>query len=347
MIRRLAPILVALVAAASFAAGADSAPRTTTVHVAFVRAGKILPVVRTVPAEQDPAESALRQLLHGPSPAERAQGFRSAIASETILRWLRLTGEGYVASFTSRLLAPATPRTQVTRFAQILATLRQFGGASTIAVAVNGRLVDTLSLAPAPPTWRPRAVAGTALHAGEYPFSLRGVQLRLASLGYLDRADVTGELDYRTSQALLAFQGWQGIDRTATVDEQSQLELARATRPRPAATGVGHRIEIHRDRGVLLTVDGNEVIRAVHTSTGAYGRTPAGEFAVYRKERLSWSNLFHVWMPFAAYFTGGIATHEYPDVPSYPASHGCVRLPAGEAERVWNFVSLGTPVRVF
>ena len=94
-------------------------------------------------------------------------------------------------------------------------------------------------------------------------------------------------------------------------------------------------------------IDGGEVVRAMHTSTGAYGRTPAGDFSVYRKERLSWSNLFHVWMPYAAYFRGGIATHEYPDVPSYPASHGCVRLPAGEAERVWTFVSLGTPVRVF
>jgi lipoprotein-anchoring transpeptidase ErfK/SrfK len=51
-------------------------------------------------------------------------------------------------------------------------------------------------------------------------------------------------------------------------------------------------------------------------------------------------------MPYAAYFRGGIATHESPDVPSYPASHGCVRLPAGEAERVYRFVEVGTPVAV-
>jgi len=34
-------------------------------------------------------------------------------------------------------------------------------------------------------------------------------------------------------------------------------------------------------------------------------------------------------------------------VPSYPASHGCVRLPAGEAQRVYAFARLGTPVHVF
>jgi lipoprotein-anchoring transpeptidase ErfK/SrfK len=94
-------------------------------------------------------------------------------------------------------------------------------------------------------------------------------------------------------------------------------------------------------------LDGNEVVRAVHTSTGAGGATPGGGYRVYRKELYSWSVPFQVWMPYAAYFVGGIATHEYPDVPSYPASHGCVRLPAGEAKRVYSFVDVGTPVRVF
>ena len=51
-------------------------------------------------------------------------------------------------------------------------------------------------------------------------------------------------------------------------------------------------------------------------------------------------------MPYAAYFRGGIATHQSPDVPSYPASHGCVRLPEKEAERVYRFVDVGTPVAV-
>jgi lipoprotein-anchoring transpeptidase ErfK/SrfK len=43
---------------------------------------------------------------------------------------------------------------------------------------------------------------------------------------------------------------------------------------------------------------------------------------------------------------GGIALHEYPEVPVFPASHGCVRLPAGEAQRVYDFSSVGTRVTV-
>ena len=93
-------------------------------------------------------------------------------------------------------------------------------------------------------------------------------------------------------------------------------------------------------------VESGEVVRVVHTSTGTWGLTPVGSFRVYVKALLSWSIPFKVWMPYAAYFTGGIATHQSPNVPSYPASHGCVRLPEGEAERVYRFVEVGTPVTV-
>jgi len=93
-------------------------------------------------------------------------------------------------------------------------------------------------------------------------------------------------------------------------------------------------------------VEDGEVVRVIHTSTGSFGRTPTGDFRVYVKSIYSWSVPFHVWMPYAAYFHGGIATHQSPDVPSYPASHGCVRLPEGEADRVYRFVDVGTPVSV-
>ena len=176
---------------------------------------------------------------------------------------------------------------------------------------------------------------------------MRGVQLRLWQLGYLSSADVTGTYDYATSQSLLAFQGWEDLARTGTVSGETQLALVKAKRPKAWSPRSGRSVEIHRDRGVLLLVEGGEVWRAVHTSTGAGGATPSGEFRVYRKERMSWSYPFSVWMPFASYFVGGIAMHEYSHVPEYPASHGCVRLPDGDAERVYRFAEVGTPVIVF
>jgi lipoprotein-anchoring transpeptidase ErfK/SrfK len=91
---------------------------------------------------------------------------------------------------------------------------------------------------------------------------------------------------------------------------------------------------------------GGRVLRAIHISSGAGGRTPRGDFHVYRKEQMSWSIPFKVWMPWASYFVGGIAMHQYSSVPSYPASHGCVRMPSSEATRVYAFAGYGMSVWV-
>ena len=106
-------------------------------------------------------------------------------------------------------------------------------------------------------------------------------------------------------------------------------------------------MEIHRDLGVLLLLEGNRVVQAVHISTGAGGATPSGSYSVYRKELMSWSVPFSVWLPYASYFNGGMALHSYPDVPPWPASHGCVRVSPPEAPFVYDFADYGTPIRVF
>ena len=88
-------------------------------------------------------------------------------------------------------------------------------------------------------------------------------------------------------------------------------------------------------------------MRTISVSTGAPGYdTPAGSYSIFRKEEMSWSVPFEVWLPWASYFVGGIAFHEYPDVPPYPASHGCVRVPRYDAKLVYDFTPIGTPVAV-
>jgi lipoprotein-anchoring transpeptidase ErfK/SrfK len=46
------------------------------------------------------------------------------------------------------------------------------------------------------------------------------------------------------------------------------------------------------------------------------------------------------------YFNAGIAFHEYPNVPAYPASHGCIRVPAPDAQKVYAFATNGAVVSV-
>jgi hypothetical protein len=311
-----------------------------TVEVSFVKNGWIVRVERVVPRGATAAETAVRELTQGPTRLERRRGIRTAIPEGVRLRSLRADAATWFASFSRSLLASGSAETKRMRVWQIAATLAPHGERDEVAIATEGRFVTSVRLGTRPGAWR--AERGE----NDYFYADRGVRLRLAALGYLDRRDVADADPYLAEQALLAFQGWEDLERTGTVTGQTQLALFASKPPRPASHREGRRIEIHRDRGVLLMVEDGDVVRAVHTSTGVGGITPVGDFAVYAKVLMSWSVPFQVWMPYAAYFRGGIATHQSPNVPSYPASHGCVRLPEGEAHRVYDFVTIGTPVSV-
>ena len=67
---------------------------------------------------------------------------------------------------------------------------------------------------------------------------------------------------------------------------------------------------------------GGKVTLTVATSTGATGNTPLGTWHVYRKV-----GGFDWVLYYPSYFLRGFAVHGYPDVPPYPASHGCARIP--------------------
>jgi hypothetical protein len=177
-------------------------------------------------------------------------------------------------------------------------------------------------------------------------FGIREAQELLAELGYLAPEVVTGQADDATAVAVLEFQKWTGLSRDGVLGAETLRALEHAMRPRPVTLVPGRHVEILLDRQLALLVDDGRVVRAVHISSGAGGLTPVGSFHVYRKERLSWSVPFEVWMPWASYFTGGIALHEYPIVPTYPASHGCVRVNQYDAPFLYEFATYGTPVVV-
>jgi hypothetical protein len=334
----LEPASTSSAAATQPARSAAPKPQPKTVEVAFVRNGWVIRVERVVPRGARPAEVALRELTQGPTPAERRAGIRTAIPQGARLRSLHADREMWFVSFSRSTLGSGSAETKRMRLWQIAATLAPHGEKELAAIAAEGRFATMVRLGVRPGPWRGEQGEKRYLYSG------RGVELRLVTLGFLDRSDVGDE--YLTEQALLAFQGWEDLDRTGTVTGQTQLALFRAVRPKPGARRPGRRIEIYRDLGVLLMIEDGDVLRAIHTSTGAGGATPVGDFSVYTKVLYSWSVPFQVWMPYAAYFRGGIATHQSSDVPSYPASHGCVRLPEGEADRVYRFVDVGTPVAV-
>lgn len=83
-------------------------------------------------------------------------------------------------------------------------------------------------------------------------------------------------------------------------------------------------------------------------STGQPGhRTPTGIFTILEKQRWHESNIYSgAPMPYMQRVTwSGIAMHEGV-VPGYPASHGCIRLPAAFAAKLWTLTKPGSRVIV-
>jgi lipoprotein-anchoring transpeptidase ErfK/SrfK len=180
------------------------------------------------------------------------------------------------------------------------------------------------------------------------PSGTRAVQERLSELGFLPPSAVDGRTGPRTANAVVAFQKWRGLERDGEAGQDTRAALTTATRPRPALhRGAGRRIEVLLRRQVLLAIRDDRVVRIVPVSTGAAATpTPAGEFRVQAKVERWWSNPFHEWLSWALPFNGGIAIHEFADVPPQPASHGCVRVPAPDAQWLFGFVSAGDEVSV-
>jgi lipoprotein-anchoring transpeptidase ErfK/SrfK len=174
------------------------------------------------------------------------------------------------------------------------------------------------------------------------------LQQQLAGLGYLDESGVDGLDGPATETAVLAFQKWQRLPRTGDADTRTLAALAAAERPAPITKGpAGGRLEVLVDRQVMLVIEDNAVVRAIAVSTGKPSTpTILGTFSIYAKIPRWWSVPFRDWLLWALPFSGGFAVHQYPSVPTEPASHGCVRVTQYDEKWVYDFVSVGTPVTV-
>src|SRR3954470_19531813 len=117
-----------------------------------------------------------------------------------------------------------------------------------------------------------------------------------------------------------------------------------ATAPRVAGEPIMAIVSIKSQQVTFYDADG-WIVRAP-VSTGVKGReTPAGVFAVIEKDKDHHSTMYDdAWMPNMQRITwNGVALHGGP-LPGYAASHGCVRMPYGFAEKLFETTRIGMRV---
>src|SRR5262245_42080856 len=114
--------------------------------------------------------------------------------------------------------------------------------------------------------------------------------------------------------------------------------------PRDAGEPIMAIVSIKSQKVTIYDADG-WVLRAPVSSGTAGRETPAGVFSIVEKDKDHHSNLYDdAWMPNMLRITwSGIALHGGP-LPGYAASHGCVRMPYGFAEKLFDKVGIGMRV---
>jgi hypothetical protein len=172
--------------------------------------------------------------------------------------------------------------------------------------------------------------------------SVRTLERRLRRLRYALRG-VDTYFSYDTADAVLAFQKVHGLVRTGRVDPAVWRRLTTAHAPIPRYRGPFRHIEVDKSRQILFQVVGARVTRVVHVSTGATGNTPIGRWRVYSKV----PGFLPSGMFYSSFFVGAFAIHGYPSVPSFPASHGCVRTPMWIAQTLFASNDYGETVYIY
>jgi lipoprotein-anchoring transpeptidase ErfK/SrfK len=181
------------------------------------------------------------------------------------------------------------------------------------------------------------------LREGARGVAVELLERRLVELHYR-LARVDRRFDFRTADAVLAFRKVQGMQRLSSVDDGTWRALADPRIPRPRFDMKRFHFEVDQTHQVLFTVERGEITNILHISTGKPSTpTHDGRFHVYRK----YAGLTGGGLYYPSYFDGLRALHGYVEVPTYPASHGCVRIPYWNAKWVYGLASVGTPVMVY
>jgi len=164
----------------------------------------------------------------------------------------------------------------------------------------------------------------------------------LREAGY-HMGSVTDRVDESTTLGILALRKVIGLPWSDTYEPELYKALLRGgARFEPEHTEDGRHVEVDLDRQVMALVEDGRATDVFHISSGA-GGNPTGEFSFYLKG----PGYNAKGMYYSVYYDGNYATHGFSSVPTYPASHGCIRNSIAYAVYVYNWIELGDSIYVY
>jgi lipoprotein-anchoring transpeptidase ErfK/SrfK len=165
----------------------------------------------------------------------------------------------------------------------------------------------------------------------------------LRALGYPagNGPAVTGGL----GRSILAFRKVNSLARIYTADRHVYaLVFAGHGAFKLRYPNAGKHVEADLSRQVVVLADKGKPVATYPTSSGKPSTpTVLGHYHFYSKA--PGTNAKGMFM--SNYFIRGYAIHGYPDVPTYNASHGCLRVPNADAVEIFNQISIGESIWVY
>lgn len=105
-------------------------------------------------------------------------------------------------------------------------------------------------------------------------------------------------------------------------------------------------IRLSEQKARIYDIDGKEIF-TTKVSTGKKGHdTPTGVYVITNKYRDWKSTLYHASMPYFQRLSCGDFGLHAGNVPDYPASHGCIRVPAENAKKIFAMTESGDRVSI-
>jgi peptidoglycan hydrolase-like protein with peptidoglycan-binding domain len=236
---------------------------------------------------------------------------------------------------------------------KVLAVVPRSGGSGSFQVRFQGRSAGSLTAVVGVHVAAGVVVSAhiptvkyvhTQISPGSSGESVRVLQSELNRMHYA--VPLSGVFDEGTEEALIAFRKITGMDREGVAGAELFRKLAHGEGAFPVRyPHDGRHVEANLTKQVLAEIEPGGKVRKIYTTSSGKPSTPTvvGRFTVYEKT----FGVNTEGMVDSNYFIRGYAIHGYAEVPTYPASHGCLRVPIPDASSIYAWVQIGTPVDVY